>query len=130
MEHHQWLVRLEGEGASLVLHLVVGRVERQVEDRQGEHHLGEVAGGVDEVAREEGLSFGIGRVVVPEGVDEDEVGVLALDRQLVIVVLGPFFSGRELSVELTSLAPFHQARIEVAGPEAYLFFTFPCTLVP
>ena len=129
MEHHQWLVRLEGEGASLVLHFVIGRVERQVEDRQGEHHLGEVAGGVDEVAREEGLSFGIGRVVVPEGVDQDEVGVLALDRQLVVVVLGPFLRGRELSVELTGLAPFHSARIEVAEVDAFLFFTCPCHLV-
>ena len=33
--------------------LVLGRLERQVEHRQGEHHLGEVAAGVGEVPRQE-----------------------------------------------------------------------------
>ena len=82
---------------------VLGRLERQVEDGEREHHLGEVARGIREVLGEEGAVAGVLRVVVPERADGDQLGNLRADRQVVVVVLGPLLRRVEFAVQLPHL---------------------------
>ena len=61
-----------GTGANLPAverHVVLGRLERQVEDRQGEHHLGEVPRRRREVLRQEPALAVVPGVVRPERAD-------------------------------------------------------------
>ena len=102
--NHHVLTGGELKGAILGLGHVLGLLKRQVNHRQGKHHLGKVAGGINEVTTEEGLVGGAGRVVIPEGVHPHEVGILLGDGELVVIVLGPFLGGRKLAEKLTGLS--------------------------
>ena len=78
------------------------RFERQVEDRQSEHHFGEVVGRLGEVAREERRGGVMVGVILPERVDRHESAVLLVDGEVVVVVLGPLHRLVELAVELAN----------------------------
>ena len=91
---------LEAHGPLVELHFVLARIERQVEHGESKHHLREVLGGTWEVARHEAVVTVMLGVVAPERVDVHQVGQLLLDRQLVVVVLGPFHRGIESAEQL------------------------------
>ena len=86
---------------ALELGLVLGRLERQIEQGQRREHLGEVVRRLGQVRREERL-FGriVCGVVAPERVDRDQRGDLLLERQVVVVALDPFHRLVELAVVL------------------------------
>ena len=79
--------------------LVGRRVKRQIEEGQGDHHLGEVSRCFREMDRAEGegrITFGI---VEPEPARPDEIRILHGQTQVAVVVLGPFLRRGEGSVE-------------------------------
>ena len=90
-------------------------LERQVQNRQGEKHLREVAGDVDHVAREEGLAGFGGGVVAPEGVHLHEGAVPFLLGHVVVVVLGPFLGRLQLAEELPRISPSLGPGVEICG---------------
>ena len=92
--------------------LMLRGLERQVEDRQGEHHLGEVARGIGEVPRQE-RAAAVAGVVRPERADGHEAGSLLVDAELVVVVLGPLHRRVELAVELADQAALLAVVVEV-----------------
>ena len=94
------------------LRLVLGRLERQIEHGQGHQHFGEVARRGGQIPRQERRRRVVLRVILPEGVDGDQGGVLLIDGQVVIVVLGPFPGLVELAVELPELFAFARVRVE------------------
>ena len=86
---------------SLEFRFMLRRLERQIEHRQREHHLREVAARIGDVRAEERLRRIMLSVVAPERVDRDEAGVLLGDGEVVVVVLRPFLGRVHLAVELT-----------------------------
>ena len=92
--------RGEGHLAGVELGLVLAALEGQIGDGQGQQHLVQIAGGRGDVRREERRFAVVFGVVGPEGVDRHEVRELLLDRQVVIVVLGPFHRRLEMRVKL------------------------------
>ena len=91
---------LEGEGAGLDPGFMLGRLEGKVNDGKGQHHLGKVAGGVDDVAGKERLVRRVRCIVIPEGVYLDEILMLGFNGKLVVVVFRPFLRRLELAEEL------------------------------
>ena len=94
--------------------------ERQIEHGQGEHHFGKVPGRVNEVARDERLAFGVGGEVVPKGIDQDQVGILLIDEELVVVVFRPFLGRGQFPVKLADSLSFFQS-----CPEGSIGCPFP-----
>ncbi len=109
MEEEQGLVRLEGKGGPFVFDFMIDWFERQIEHGQGEHHFGKVPGRVNEVARDERLAFGVGGEVVPKGIDQDQVGILLIDGELVVVVFRPFLGRGQFPVKLADSLSFFQS---------------------
>ena len=66
------------------------RLKRQIEHRQREHHLGEIPPRFREVRRDKRHLPIPRRIVAPERIDRDEIGVLLRQRELVVIVLRPF----------------------------------------
>ena len=104
--------------AGVGLHVVLRRLEGQVEHGEREHHLGEVAVRLGDVRGEE-RHFPPGGdprgVIAPEGVDWDEIGGLLLDGQAVVIVLRPFLGRAELAVVGRSLG---EAALVASGATA------------
>ena len=90
-------------------------LERQIQNRQCEKHLREVAGGVDHIAREEGLAGFGGGEVAPEGVHLHEGAVPLLLGYVVVVVLGPFLRRLQLAEELPRISPSLGPGVEICG---------------
>ena len=84
---------------------VRGRLERQVQHGQRQHHLGEIRRGFREGLRQKGRLAIVRCIVRPEGVDRHAVGDLLLDRQVIIIVLSQFLRLIELLEEATRLCP-------------------------
>ena len=105
VKRDQRALGLQTELPVLRFDFVLPGLERQVQNRQGEKHLREVAGGVDHVAREEGLAGFGGGVVAPEGVHLHEGAVPLLLGHVVVVVLGPFLGRLQLAEELPRISP-------------------------
>ena len=77
--------------------------QRQVEYRQGEHHLGEVSVGFGKPLRRKRAALVIG-VVFPELVDGYQLGILCRGQKLVVVVFNPLASRFNPAVELDLVA--------------------------
>ena len=104
---------LEGVAQAVELLLVVAGFERQVQHGQGEHHLREVARGLREGLRQERRLAAVLGVIGPEVVHGDQVRELLLDREVVIVVLGPFLG----VVEFLEETPARLPALGVCGEE-------------
>jgi hypothetical protein len=96
--------RADGQrhGAVLELRFVLLGSKRQVQDGQGEHHLGEVARCFGQVYRAERRLTGriMLRVVAPERVHGNQFGRLLFDGQAVVMVLDPFLGLVQLLIQL------------------------------
>jgi hypothetical protein len=88
----------QGHARAVVGGLVLCGVEWEIQHREGEHHLGEVARGLGPVVGEERPRTVVPGIVGPKRVDGDELIILLLDRQLVVVVLRPLLGFVELAV--------------------------------
>ena len=92
------------------LGVVLGRLERQVQDRQREHHLGEVARRLGQVRGEEPPLAVPRRVVLPERVDLDQPAEL-LDRSAACSSCSP-----PTPASWASSGKTHAASCAVSGP--------------
>ena len=104
VEHDERAGCGERQCGLLDLGFVLTRFEGQVEQSQGEEHLGKIACRFGQISGQEhfpsiDVMFGI---IAPESIQLDPIGNLLLDRQLVIVVLGPLLGLVEPLEELTN----------------------------
>ncbi len=100
MEGDEQVGRGVGHFVAVELHHCLAGREGQIEDRQGEHHLGEITRGIGQVFGQERRLAVVLRVIEPEVADRHQTGKLLSDGQVVIIVLGPFLRGIDLAIEL------------------------------
>ena len=92
------------------LRLVLGRLERQIDERERDEHFGKVVCRLGEVRRIEWFFQGRieGGVIEPERVGRDQRGGLLLERQVVIIAFDPLHRFVELAVVLLdAFGPFY-----------------------
>ena len=81
------------------LHLVLARLERQVEHAECEHHLRKVSRRIGKRLRQERRLAIVHGVVVPKRIHGNEVGNLQPDRQVIIVILRPLHRRIDLTIQ-------------------------------
>ncbi len=83
------------------LDLMVTRPKWQIEQGERQHHLRKIARGFGKMRGQKRLLWIAQDKIPPEPIHLNQIGILLFERQMVVVIFGPFLCLIDLLVELT-----------------------------